>query len=645
MDRVELLLPAGDTESLRAAVANGADAVYLGLDAFNARRSADNFDRHALASVVRFCHGKGVKVFVTANTLVKNAELRDFFGMIGGIGAAGADAVIVQDPCLVPYIRECAPGLKIHLSTQATTTNRYAVPAGVDRVIVPRELSLEQVAEMAKTVPVEMFVHGALCLSYSGQCLFSSMAGGRSGNRGRCAQPCRQRYNGAYPLSTRDLCLLEKLPEVIGTGVAALKVEGRMRGPVYTGAVARIYRKYLDMHYRGKEFDVDGRDIETLKMAFNRDFTTGFAFNDSVVDGRWPHNRGLYLGVLNGGRLKLEADLRVGDGVAAFTGQGKSGNTVRALKLGGRPVEKARRGDLVSVEVKGGRDGGSVFKTFSADLKVDLGDDFRPQAAELGVKPFRLPDFAEKLPAGGPSLHVKVHDVLGAAEAARAGASVVYYDIFRDDIESARSAATGAAKGPRFFLATPRVMSGREAEAAVELVGRFRPDGVLAGERGLHSLLGKARLQVELHLDSSFNVFNDIDLACWPGIPIISPELSLEELSRLRSKDFIAMVHGPLVLMTTREPLKEEALRDDSGRVFRLRRAGGLTQVLNCSELGLFNRTRDLVAIGVRRFYIEAERNVGKTVANYMKIISGGRFNDRNPRRGRTTGHLGRGVA
>ncbi len=639
MERVELLLPAGDPQSLRAAVANGADAVYLGLDRFNARRFAENFDRRSLPSVVRFCHSRGVKVYVTANTLVKNPELLDYFELIGRIGAAGADAVIVQDPCLIPLIRERAPGVQVHLSTQATTTNRYAVLDGVDRVIVPRELGLEQVAAIAKVAPVEMFVHGALCLSYSGQCLFSSMAGGRSGNRGRCAQPCRQKYNGHYPLSTKDLCLLEKLPEVIRTGAVALKVEGRMRGPLYTGVVARTYRKYIDMFYEGK-FDVEARDIEELKMAFNREFTTGFAFNGSVVDGRWPYNRGLFLGVLGNGRLCLEADLRVGDGVAAFHGGKKSGNTVRRILGPDGPVERSRRGDLVAMEVKGGRDGDPVFKTFSADLSVDLGEDFQPEPAGTAAKPFKLPAFSEKLPSVGPSLYVRVRDVDGAAEAARAGASVVYYDLFRDDLGEARDAA----KGALFFPATPRVMSDAEVERAVGMIRRLGPDGVLAGERGVLYRLLDAGAPSEIHLDYSFNVFNDIALAAWPGIPIISPELSLAELAGFRSKDFIAMVHGPLVLMTTREPIGDATLRDETGRAFCTRRAGGLVQVLNCSDLGLFNRTRDLLGIGVRRFYIEAERNVERTVGNYQKILSGKRFNDRNARHGHTTGHFGRGV-
>jgi collagenase-like PrtC family protease len=639
MERVELLLPAGDKESLRTACANGADAVYLGLDRFNARRYAANFPRRCLPGIVRFCHGKGVKVFVTANTLVKNGELADYLDMVGVIGRSGADAVIIQDPCLAGLIRECAPGCGIHLSTQATTTNSHAIPKGVDRVIVSRELGLDEIAAIARLVPAEMFVHGALCLSYSGQCLFSSMAGGRSGNRGRCAQPCRQSYNGSYPLSTRDLCLLEKLPDIIQTGVVALKVEGRMRGPLYTGVVARIYKKYIDRYYTGA-FRVDARDIDELKMAFNREFTTGFAFNDSVVDSRWPHNRGLFLGFLRDGKLRLEADLRTGDGVSVFHEGKKSGNTVRTIRSQVMSVDRARRGETVTVEVRGAREGDSVYKTFSADLKVDMGADFEMSETDIPARPFKLPAFSEKKVLGPPMLFVKVHDMKGAREADRAGAEVIYYDIFNDDRESARQQVAMA----RFFLAAPRVLSDGEVKEAFGIIGDFKPDGVLVGERGLLSMLKKTMPSMETHLDMSFNVFNDIDLACWPGIPIISPELTFREMADLRSRDFIVMVHGPLALMTTKEPIKDKTLRDFSGRVFRTRRMGGLVQILNCSDLGLFNKVEDLLGAGMKWFFLDPEGKVGRTVDIYKRILSGKRFNDRNARHGHTTGHFGRGV-
>jgi len=639
MERVELLLPAGDKESLRAAVANGADAVYLGTESFNARRFAPNFSLGSLPGVVDFCHRNKVRVFVTANILVKNRELEMFFKLVSGIGRAKADAIIIQDPCLIPLVKECAPKLEIHLSTQATTTNKYAVPEGADRVIAPRELNLEQLSAMAKVVPVEMFVHGALCLSYSGQCLFSSIAGGRSGNRGRCAQPCRYKYNGEYPLSTRDLCLLEKLPDIIKTGVVALKVEGRMRGPVYTGVVARTYRKYIDMFYKS-DFRVIPRDIEELKMAFNRDFTTGFAFNRSVVDPRYALNRGLFLGVLEGGRLRLETDLRTGDGVTVFHDDDKSGNTVRKIKKQDRDVDRASRGDIVTIEVRGARNGDSVFKTFSTKLKVDLGADFTMDEKRIEAKPFILPRPQEKKADGPPLLFVKVHDIEGAMEADRSGASVIYYDIFKDDCEAVRDSV----KSARFFLATPRIMSDEEVEKAFNLIETLNPDGVLAGERGLLSMLKRTKSPFDIHLDASFNVFNDIDLDAYGGTPIISSELTLEELAAFKSKRFIVMVHGPLVLMTTKEPIKAAALEDKSGRTFRTRRYGDLTQILNCSDLGLFNKAIAYFDLGLRWFHLDLEKDVGKLVSIYERILSKKRFNDRNARHGFTTGHSTRGV-
>ena len=321
MKKIELLLPAGNEECLRAAVHNGADAVYLGLQNFNARRSADNFGTHNIFNAIDFCHKRKVKVYVTFNTLVKPNEIEEVLNQINLAHSAGADAVIIQDPCLIPLIKANFSQLPIHLSTQATTTNSYSVPDGVERVILARELSMEEIKLISDNgkkqgYETEVFVHGALCLSYSGQCLFSSMVGGRSGNRGRCAQPCRKIYNNKYLLSTMDLCLLSKIPDIIATGTASLKIEGRMRTPLYVGTVAKIYRKYIDAYYASEfkvfiedkvsfEREVE-KDIDELMLAFNREFTTGFAFNDSIVDTRKPMNRGLFIGVIKNERIKLK---------------------------------------------------------------------------------------------------------------------------------------------------------------------------------------------------------------------------------------------------------------------------------------------------------------------------------------------------
>ncbi len=637
MKRIELLLPAGDKDSLRAAVANGADAVYLGLDAFNARSFAGNFRRETLPGIVEFCHGKGVKVFVTANILVKNHELGNYLGLAGAIDASGADAIIMQDPWLIPLVREAAPGCEVHLSTQSTTANRHAIPDGVNRVILPRELDLGQISAMATHVPVEVFVHGALCLSYSGQCLFSSMAGGRSGNRGRCAQPCRQQYNGKYPLSTRDLCLLEKLPEIIGTGAVSLKVEGRMRGPLYVGTVARIYRKYIDMHYSG-EFAVNPKDLEDLRMAFNRDFTTGFSFNKSIVDSSASTNRGIYLGRMERGKLRLESSLRVGDGVMVLEGGKRSGNIVRSILLGSESVDMAHSGDVVSIDVKGAGEGDRVYKNMASDLSVDLGPELVLEESQLPARKPRMPNIRESRAAGPPALFVSVHSPDAAGEAARAGADTIYYDIFKADCQAARDASGKA----RFFLSAPRIMSESEVSKALDIIRDMRPDGVLVGERGLLAALKKER--VDIHLNHSLNVFNDVALDACGGIPIISPELSFEELAAFRSKRFIVQAHGPMVLMTTREPIKDSVLKDGSGRRFRTRKAGELTEILNCSDLGLFNLTRKYLDAGVKWFHLDLERDAGKFIKVYRKIIFGENFDDAKIRRGFTTGHFRRGV-
>jgi collagenase-like PrtC family protease len=639
VEQIELLLPAGDKDSLRAAVANGADAVYLGLESFNARRFAENFRKGTLPSIVEFCHKKDVRVFVTANILVKNNELENYFNLVNVIGKSGADAVIIQDSNLIPLVKETAPGCEIHLSTQAAIANRYAIPEGADRVIVPRELSLEQISAMAKIAPIEMFAHGALCLSYSGQCLFSSIAGARSGNRGKCAQPCRHRYNGTYPLSTMDLCLLEKIPDIIKTGIVALKVEGRMRGPLYTGAVARIYRKYIDMHY-SSDFKIDPRDIEELKMAFNREFTTGFAFNRSIVDSTFSMNRGIYLGIIDGGKICLESDLRTGDGVMAIRDGNKTGNTINKIKKENVYVDIAGKGDVVNIEVKGARNGDKIFKTFSSEFQVDLGEDFVIQDNKIPAYSFKMPKSQEKKVTGSPSLFVKVHDAQGAREANDSGASVIYYDIFSEGCESARQNV----KNARFFLSAPRIMSDADVEKAMDIIKRLKPDGVMAGERGILSALKKSGTQIDMHLDQSFNIFNDIDLGAYEEVPIISQELTFEEISKFRSKRFMVMVHGSLVLMTTREPITDRVLTDESSRRFRTRKSGDMVEILNCSDLGLFNMVKDYLGIGVKWFYLDPARDVGKTVSIYKKIISGEPFDDRKIRRGFTTGHFRRGV-
>ena len=277
---MELLAPAGSYDALRAAVENGADAVYLGGKAYSARASANNFAPAEMQKALDYCHLRGVRVFVTVNTLLRQDELDGALDYLADLYHWGVDAVIVQDLGLIARARRELPALELHGSTQMTIHNsmdlRAAERLGLSRVVLARELEASAIEEIkqATSLDLEVFIHGALCLCYSGQCLMSSLIGGRSGNRGQCAQPCRQAYTieglnlpGEYVLSPKDLSLIEHLDLLQNAGVSSLKIEGRLKGPDYVGIVVRTYRAALD----GRAFRK-----EDLKTVFNRGFTPGY---------------------------------------------------------------------------------------------------------------------------------------------------------------------------------------------------------------------------------------------------------------------------------------------------------------------------------------------------------------------------------
>ncbi|MBR3396888.1 MAG: U32 family peptidase [Lachnospiraceae bacterium] len=286
----ELLAPAGSYEALRAAFLAGADAVYLGGERFGARAYAVNFNKEALLGAIDEAHLFNKKLYLTVNTLIKDDELEDLYDFLLPYYKAGLDAVIVQDTGAMKRIRECFPGLHIHASTQMTVTGYHGAKLlqeqGVCRVIPARELSAEEIRKIRETtdLEIECFVHGALCYCYSGQCLMSSFMGGRSGNRGRCAQPCRLPYdvyqngrkisdrNSSYPLNTKDICTVELLPKILKAGVDSLKIEGRMKRPEYTAGVVSVYRKYLDLLAEDPDrFSTEQEDLDLLWNLFNRD--------------------------------------------------------------------------------------------------------------------------------------------------------------------------------------------------------------------------------------------------------------------------------------------------------------------------------------------------------------------------------------
>ena len=312
---VELLSPVGDFECLKAAVQNGANSVYFGADIFSARAFATNFSLEKLEKAIQYAKIRGVKTHLTLNTLVTDTEFESAMNVAKKAYEFGIDAIIVQDLGLAMALMRAFPDLPIHGSTQMTVHNLNGAlelqELGFRRVVLARELSVNEIDYICKNtnIEIETFIHGALCISYSGQCLFSSMLGGRSGNRGKCAGPCRLPFellennktiNSGYLLSTRDLCGLEFIPDLIHAGVKSFKIEGRMKSPEYVATVTRIYRKYIDLALSDNEYAIDEDDKKELLQVFNRGMSSsGHLSNEAnrnLVFKEKPNNMGLFLG-------------------------------------------------------------------------------------------------------------------------------------------------------------------------------------------------------------------------------------------------------------------------------------------------------------------------------------------------------------
>jgi putative protease len=398
---IELLAPAGSWEALVAAVQNGADAIYLGGKAFSARQSANNFDDEELIKAVKYCHIRGVKVFVTVNTLVSNEELKALGGYISFLYNNDVDAVIVQDLGAAKLIRDLFPDFEIHASTQMSVHNlegvRLLEELGFQRIVLAREMSAREIKAVQDNckADIEVFVHGALCICYSGQCLMSSMIGGRSGNRGRCAQPCRMPYQlvnrrsgetikseqGDYLLSPRDLNTLENIHEVLGTGVKSLKIEGRLKRAEYVATVVGAYRKAIDQYIMNKSMSkLESAMIRDVEQIFNRKFTKGYILGDQgkqIMSLEKPSNRGIKVGEVIGYdkkrqrvEIRLTDELRKGDGIEIWTEKGDSpGAIVEVLTVKNEKREVGNPNETIQVNFKHPvSKGQSVYKTSDIDL-------------------------------------------------------------------------------------------------------------------------------------------------------------------------------------------------------------------------------------------------------------------------------------
>lgn len=388
----ELLVPVGNYESLVVAVRSGADAVYLGGKKFGARAYANNFSDEEMVSAIKYCHLYGVKIYVTVNTLVHESELDDVFNYVQFLHVNGVDAVIVQDIGLITKIRKCLPNLEIHASTQVHNTNQegidYLYDLGVKRVVLAREVSLDEINNLDTPLEIEAFIHGDLCVSYSGECLFSSVLMNRSGNRGMCAQVCRLPYklmeddkyvstNGEYLLSPKSLNTAFDFNDIMASAIYSLKIEGRMKGPEYVGCVTRLYREMIDEYYKFGKCSPNLETLNDLKTIFNREYTKGFLFqasNQEFMNIKTSNHLGVHLGeVIDITKkfiwIKLDKELNQGDGIRYKTiNEGMICNFIynRQEKL----INHASVGDIILLDKKFNvQEGEEVLKTFDKNIK------------------------------------------------------------------------------------------------------------------------------------------------------------------------------------------------------------------------------------------------------------------------------------
>lgn len=375
MNKVELLAPAGDFSCLKAAIEAGCDAVYIGGKLFGARAFSSNFTDDEIIKAINYAHLFGVKVYVTTNTLIYDKEVERFLEYISFLHKNNVDAVIIQDLGMLDLVRQTFPNLEVHASTQMHIHNldgaSFMEKLGVKRVVLARETSISKIKEIKEktNIDIEIFIHGALCVSYSGQCLMSSLIGNRSGNRGTCAGSCRQSYsivdennniilNNKYPLSMKDLCSLENLKTLLDIGVTSLKIEGRMKSSSYVYTVVKLYRLAIDSYYKNNNIYIDEKELYNLNKIFNREFTKGFLFdeeNNKVINMKRPNHQGVEIGKVinyknNVATIKLNDEININDGLR-IVGKKDIGVSVNNFYINSKLVKTAKKGDIITIKV------------------------------------------------------------------------------------------------------------------------------------------------------------------------------------------------------------------------------------------------------------------------------------------------------
>ena len=676
---LELLAPAGSMEALRAAVQNGANAVYLGVGAFNARQGAKNFTPQTLVEAVKYCHVRGVQVHLTLNTLVSDREMKDVAETIRHAAQNNVDAFIVQDLGVVQLCRQIAPHIPIHGSTQMTIHSLSGVQLcaamGIKRVVLSRELSREEIRYICANSPIEIevFGHGALCMCYSGQCYMSAVIGGRSGNRGRCAQPCRQSYGyghwqDKYPLSLKDNCLVHYVRELEEMGVASLKLEGRMKKAEYVATVTAVYRKAID------EGQVTKPMMEALMTAFNRQgFTDGYYTNrvdtkmfgvrqDTRDDPEWlkAARQSFEVGETPLVDLKMRAVVSVdGSSLTATDPEGRTcmvegpmpelamnvpltGQVLagRVAKTGGTPYRV--------VEVRTHVDPGLTISTAAINqMRRDVINQLTAVRARREDNPIRKPKAVPmyKGPKELPGLTVQVTNreqlTPGLLDLETAMLYVPLH-ILAEDPELTRILV---ARG-RLAVTLPRIVHDGEMPNLIKELNLLRDLGVKDALVGNLGLLGPVReAGMRIHGDFGLNIYNSATMNMMQTLELTSATVSFEatlpqirDMSKAVKTEFIA--YGRLPLMVTEQCLirnrtgectcktlgnrHNTRLVDKTGAEFPVIKDGNNCRsiLLNGKKLSWLDRQDDLNKLGIwaMRLYFttESSREVDRVLGEYL---------------------------
>ncbi len=680
----ELLAPAGGMEALRAAVQNGADAVYIGGKAFNARAFADNFDSGETARAADYCHLRGAKLYVTLNIMMMEGEVEEGVRSAEQAYLSGADALIVADMGLADAILKCVPGIPLHASTQMCIHNsggaRIAAGLGYRRAVLARELSLEDIRTVNRSADIEteVFVHGALCSSVSGLCLLSSFIGERSGNRGKCAQPCRLEYeiNGknAYYLSMADLCAAGFMRYLIQSGVSSFKIEGRMKNSLYVGGVVREYRRIIDAALEGKELP-DGC-LEALNGYYNRTFTSAYLSGGTDVTAiDKPGNRNIDKERPEGyGEAEKEKALYE---TTAFAGLSEGKPPVLELKCGGytakavgeEPLAQAKKPLDKEIVVRSvNKTGGTVFTVGETSVSV-TGNPFISVSALNSLRKQALESLEEEMlgkyrgreaipctPDGEePYLHelksvfVQTGSMDTAVGSLRQGAARVYYAPAVYDVKTLRAAeCIEGETGIKPYLYLPPFL--REDDMLymggllLKTHGIF--GGALAGNFSQVEML-KGYFE-DIIADYTCNIANRRTMRTYRDMGFtgaaLSAEMNKKEINALKGclpAEIVA--YGYLPLMWLAHPLSADSMRDRRGYGYRIRKIKAdseLTAVLNPVLLAIREINGIRHSADALRLILTDETDV---VPAYMQAVREQRDLEAI-RENATQGHLKRGV-